>query len=265
MARRGAGRRGDQRVRHGRRQGRRADGLPRVGAVARSRPTTRRPAARGATASPPAPAVRHRARQGPARLLHRALGGRRGPAEARRRARSCDAAEGDAAALRRAPQRARARRRRGGGGPRDRRPPRPRGRDPAGAVGAGPASPAGSSARGTRTRSRSAGSAAQEGTRVRWRQYRSVWAWVEGDGCRRDGHPAPLRRPLASPRPPVPCCDVCDPGARPGRAGGAAAPARARHRPADLDGAILDVVARAAAAASAARARSRSCAAGARR
>ena len=46
---RGAGRRRHQRVRHGRRQGRRADGLPRVRARARSRPTTRRPAARGAT------------------------------------------------------------------------------------------------------------------------------------------------------------------------------------------------------------------------
>ena len=37
-------------------------------------------------------------------------------------------------------------------------------------------------------------SAAQEGTRARWRQYRSVWAWVEGDGCRRARHPASLRR-----------------------------------------------------------------------
>ncbi|HEX5909975.1 MAG TPA: RecQ family ATP-dependent DNA helicase, partial [Thermoleophilaceae bacterium] len=29
--------------------------------------------------------------------------------------------------------------------------------------------------------------AAQEGTRQRWRQYRAVWAWVEGEGCRRAG------------------------------------------------------------------------------
>ena len=49
-----AGRGGHQRVRHGRRQGRRADGLPRDASRARSRPTTRRPAAPGATASPPA-------------------------------------------------------------------------------------------------------------------------------------------------------------------------------------------------------------------
>ena len=52
--RRGAAGRGDQRVRHGRRQGRRADGLPRERPEPRSRPTTRRPAARGATGSRPA-------------------------------------------------------------------------------------------------------------------------------------------------------------------------------------------------------------------
>ena len=46
-------RRGHERLRHGRRQGRRADGLPRVACPARSRPTTRRPAARAATARPP--------------------------------------------------------------------------------------------------------------------------------------------------------------------------------------------------------------------
>src|SRR4051794_33104257 len=28
---------------------------------------------------------------------------------------------------------------------------------------------------------------AQEGTKTRWRQYRSVWSWVEGDACRRAG------------------------------------------------------------------------------
>ena len=47
--RRGRGRRRDQRLRHGDRQGGRADGLPRLGARSRSRPTTRRPAAAGAT------------------------------------------------------------------------------------------------------------------------------------------------------------------------------------------------------------------------
>ena len=49
---------------------------------------------------------------------------------------------------------------------------------------------------------------AQEGTRVRWRQYRSVWAWVEGTRCRREGI---LRHfgDRAAPAPAGPCCDVC--------------------------------------------------------
>ena len=46
--------------------------------AARSRPTTRRPAAPGATASPRAACCSPAARQGPARVLHRALDGRRG-------------------------------------------------------------------------------------------------------------------------------------------------------------------------------------------
>jgi ATP-dependent DNA helicase RecQ len=84
--------------------------------------------------------------------------------------------------------------------------------------------------------------ALQEGTRVRWRQYRSVWAWVEGDRCRREGI---LRHfgDRAAPSPEVPCCDVCDPSLVP------AAPAPPRQaalgtaEPGDLDGAILEVVA----------------------
>jgi ATP-dependent DNA helicase RecQ len=81
-----------------------------------------------------------------------------------------------------------------------------------------------------------------EGTKVRWRQYRSVWAWVEGDGCRRRGI---LRHfgDRSEPVPAGPCCDVCDPVAVP------EAPrvvAQSMLAPAtDLDGAILDVVARA--------------------
>jgi ATP-dependent DNA helicase RecQ len=86
-------------------------------------------------------------------------------------------------------------------------------------------------------------SAAQEGTRVRWRQYRSVWAWVEGSKCRREGI---LRHfgDTAAPAPLGQCCDVCDPSLVP------AAPASAPRQRAlgtaeagDLDGAILDVVA----------------------
>jgi ATP-dependent DNA helicase RecQ len=85
---------------------------------------------------------------------------------------------------------------------------------------------------------------AQEGTRVRWRQYRAVWAWVEGDRCRREGI---LRHfgDRSAPAPAGPCCDVCDPGLRP-----APPPARAgRPRQAaladagGLDEAIVQVVA----------------------
>jgi ATP-dependent DNA helicase RecQ len=84
--------------------------------------------------------------------------------------------------------------------------------------------------------------AALEGKKVRWRQYRSVWAWVEGGGCRRTGI---LRHfgDRSEPAPVGPCCDVCDPGFV------ADAPARPRQRalgPAlDLPGAIVDIVARA--------------------
>jgi len=99
---------------------------------------------------------------------------------------------------------------------------------------------------------------AKEGTRSRWRQYRSVWAWVEGDGCRREGilrHFGDGSRPRAT----GPCCDVCDPGLRPvvaapaaraGRSGDVGArPAQLAHRPlaageqGALDEAILEVVA----------------------
>ena len=83
-------------------------------------------------------------------------------------------------------------------------------------------------------------SAAEEGTRIRWRQYRAVWAWVEGGGCRREGI---LRHfgDAAAPAPTVPCCDVCDPSLVPAPA---PAPRQRSLGPAlDLDGAILEVVA----------------------
>jgi ATP-dependent DNA helicase RecQ len=83
--------------------------------------------------------------------------------------------------------------------------------------------------------------ATQEGTKVRWRQYRSVWAWVEGDGCRRRGI---LRHfgDRSDPSPAGPCCDVCDPGAVPE----APVVRQATLAPADdLDAAIVDVVSRA--------------------
>ncbi len=94
---------------------------------------------------------------------------------------------------------------------------------------------------------------AQEGTRVRWRQYRAVWAWVEGTRCRREGI---LRHfgDRAAPAPEGPCCDVCDPGLvpeppPPPQRSAARRPAQLAQRPVAsgdlgaLDEAILDVVA----------------------
>jgi ATP-dependent DNA helicase RecQ len=96
-------------------------------------------------------------------------------------------------------------------------------------------------------------SSAREGTRVRWRQYRSVWAWVEGDRCRREGI---LRHfgDREAPAPAGPCCDVCDPSLAPAPPAPperrpVTRPAQLAHRPAasgetgELDEAILDVVA----------------------
>jgi ATP-dependent DNA helicase RecQ len=94
---------------------------------------------------------------------------------------------------------------------------------------------------------------AQEGTRVRWRQYRSVWAWVEGNRCRREG----ILRHFGDQSPPAPagaCCDVCDPALAPAPPAPPARqptqrPAQLAHRPraegelGALDDAILDVVA----------------------
>jgi ATP-dependent DNA helicase RecQ len=94
---------------------------------------------------------------------------------------------------------------------------------------------------------------AKEGTRVRWRQYRSVWAWVEGSACRREGilgHFGDRSRPA----PDGLCCDVCAPELIPAppppqRRASGPRPAQLAHRPAahgevgELDEAILDVVA----------------------
>ena len=55
---------------------------------------------------------------------------------------------------------------------------------------------------------------AREGTSARWRQYRAVWAWVEGSDCRREG----ILRHFGDRTPPAPtgpCCDVCDPSLAP--------------------------------------------------
>jgi ATP-dependent DNA helicase RecQ len=94
---------------------------------------------------------------------------------------------------------------------------------------------------------------AKEGTRVRWRQYRSVWAWVEDSKCRREGILRHFGDP-AAPAPAGPCCDVCDPSIAPApppapeKRTASRRPAQLAHRPnaGDLDAldeAILDVVA----------------------
>jgi ATP-dependent DNA helicase RecQ len=95
-------------------------------------------------------------------------------------------------------------------------------------------------------------SAAQEGTRARWRQYRAVWAWVEGKACRREGILRHFGDPSRS-APAAQCCDVCDPELAPpppapSRGNAPRRPAQLAQRPADagelgaLDEAILDVV-----------------------
>ncbi len=92
---------------------------------------------------------------------------------------------------------------------------------------------------------------ATEGTKARWRQYRSVWGWVEGERCRRAGilsHFGDATAPHTDPG--VPCCDVCDPSLRPAAAVPTARAAARRSqsqsaRPLDataLDDAILSVV-----------------------
>src|SRR4051794_6586602 len=81
---------------------------------------------------------------------------------------------------------------------------------------------------------------AGEGSRVRWRQYRSIWAFVEGAGCR----PAAILRPFgdgAGPAPAGPCCDACDGGLIPGPATAAGAVAGGAA-PEQLDDAIVEVV-----------------------
>jgi ATP-dependent DNA helicase RecQ len=88
---------------------------------------------------------------------------------------------------------------------------------------------------------------AGEAQRVRWRQYRAVWGFVESTGCRR----VALLRHFGdrnAPAPAVPCCDVCDPSLVPPlpspRWADGVRPARGRPRGDEgLDEAILAVVA----------------------
>jgi ATP-dependent DNA helicase RecQ len=83
-----------------------------------------------------------------------------------------------------------------------------------------------------RTLARCLGSA-REAERVRWAQYRAVWGYVEGSGCRRSALLAHFGdRSRATPS--VACCDVCSPSDPPALAqpseGG------------ELDAAIVQVV-----------------------
>src|SRR5689334_3760768 len=83
---------------------------------------------------------------------------------------------------------------------------------------------------------------AGDAQRARWRQYRSVWAFVEGDACRRE---TILRHfgDRSRPEPAVPCCDVCAPELVPAppRVRGLAVAAGGAG-PGDLDAAITEVV-----------------------
>jgi ATP-dependent DNA helicase RecQ len=87
---------------------------------------------------------------------------------------------------------------------------------------------------------------AGEAQRARWRQYRAVWAFVEGAACRRETilrHFGDHSQPAPSPG--VPCCDVCDPGWLPPPPAPRTQPRRATapiHAPGDLDSAIVSVV-----------------------
>jgi ATP-dependent DNA helicase RecQ len=93
---------------------------------------------------------------------------------------------------------------------------------------------------------------ADEAQRARWRQYRAVWAFVDGGACRRE---TILRHfgDRTPPDPSVPCCDVCAPEIVPGAPvaglgavawGGAGSVPSGREG--ELDAAILAVVAAAA-------------------
>jgi ATP-dependent DNA helicase RecQ len=96
---------------------------------------------------------------------------------------------------------------------------------------------------------------AGDATRVRWRQYRAIWAFVEQRACRRSTvlrHFGDAAEPFTDPG--VPCCDVCEPSLVPvppaqpvAREAVASGPRRPRAGdasavPGDLDDAIFAVV-----------------------
>jgi ATP-dependent DNA helicase RecQ len=76
-----------------------------------------------------------------------------------------------------------------------------------------------------------------EGTRARWRQYRAIWAYVEGETCRREAilrHFGDRLAPVAHGQ----CCDVCSPALVAELPSGALRPEQAG----DLDAAIIATV-----------------------
>jgi ATP-dependent DNA helicase RecQ len=79
---------------------------------------------------------------------------------------------------------------------------------------------------------------ARDGERARWSQYRSVWGYVEGSGCRRAALLAHFGDRSGAP-PSVACCDVCSP---PVASPAASAPCSQPHEAGDLDAAIVAVV-----------------------
>jgi len=76
-----------------------------------------------------------------------------------------------------------------------------------------------------------------DGTRARWRQYRAIWAYVEGETCRREAilrHFGDKLAPAAHGQ----CCDVCSPAMLAAVPSGALRPEAAG----DLDAAIIATV-----------------------
>jgi ATP-dependent DNA helicase RecQ len=84
--------------------------------------------------------------------------------------------------------------------------------------------------------------ASAEAERARWREYRSIWRFVEQAACRRAAILRHFGDP-AQPAPTGPCCDVCDPEALPAAP---LSPPLQAHRAVvadgDLDAAIVEVV-----------------------
>jgi ATP-dependent DNA helicase RecQ len=92
---------------------------------------------------------------------------------------------------------------------------------------------------------------AGDAKRARWAQYRHVWAFVEGNDCRRLTilrHFGDTSTP--APQPGVPCCDACDASWIPAAPAGGSSSARRGGAgrggppptPGDLDAAIVSVV-----------------------